>query len=113
MVSVVFSCQEGAGLSSDQLHLNCVVISEQDIAEEISASWAEAKGYLIPDPVVFTKGWLFQWRVAFRWVLGWVVWLWERRGKGEGGGEGGRWGADGQRNRQVSAHAFVKSSTTL
>ena len=34
--------------------------------------------------------------------------LWQEREKGTGGGEGG--GGDLQRNRQVNAHVFVKST---
>ena len=47
--------------------------------------------------------------VGFRWVVqgGSLV---ETEGKGEGGGEGGGWGGDRQRNRQVNAHAFVKTT---
>ena len=45
--------------------------------------------------------------VGFRWVVegGFPV---ESEGKGGGGGEGGVWGGDRQRNRQVNANAFVK-----
>ena len=34
----------------------------------------------------------------------------EKEGKGGGAGEGGRWGGDRQRNRQVNAHAFAKTT---
>ena len=43
--------------------------------------------------------------VGFRWVVG-GGFLVESEGKGEGTGEGG----DRQRNRQVSAHAFVQTT---
>ena len=46
---------------------------------------------------------------GFRGVAG-VVFLWKMREKGEGVGRVGGWGGDRQRNRQVSAHAFVKTS---
>ena len=51
----------------------------------------------------------------FRWLLGRGFPL-ENKGKTKRGGEGGVWGRDRQRNRQVNAHAFVKTTlqqTTL
>ena len=39
-----------------------------------------------------------------------MVFLWKMKEIGEGGGEGGEWGGDRQRNRQVNAHAFVKTT---
>ena len=44
----------------------------------------------------------------FRWVVGGVAC--GKEGKREEGGEGGGWGGVRQKNRQVNAHAFVKTS---
>ena len=55
-------------------------------------------------------------------VLGWGVWgpvrvggegvgfSVENEGKGEGDGECGAWGGDRERNRQVNAQAFIKTT---
>ena len=42
---------------------------------------------------------------------GWVL-LWKMREMGKGVGEGGGWGRDTERNQQVKAHAFVKTTGT-